>query len=409
MSVIINKRKLYWILSNAIDLVGVTDLYHGKRVAYIADRIASALKDKLWPRSDVIITGLLHDCGVSSTDVHEHLVMEMEWHQANIHCVRGEMLLMAQEDLKHLAPAVGMHHSRWELLGRGKDHLLGNLIFLADRVDVLAKTSHGDILASRKEVIRVVESHKGTLFAPELVEAFIEASSKDIFWLNWGVAHTDFIMGDWLNQGEEEEVEYGRLKHIFSLFSTCVDGKSPYTYNHSLGVASLAVYLATVLDLDETTRDKIELAGLLHDMGKLRVPDFILEKRGALELKEMQVMHHHSFDTYNILSRIKGLEDVSQWVFQHHEKLNGTGYPQGVSSPEISTEARILMVADIFQALAQDRPYRKGLDLNEILDVLEEKAEKGEIDSQLVACIREHGKQCLHVALNPGLNGLPSL
>lgn len=404
MHIEINKRKLLWVLSSVVDLVGVTDLLHGKRVAYIADKIRDQLNEFSWNQDDVIVASLLHDCGVSSTDVHEHLIMEMEWEAADYHCKRGEKLLSSQPNLSHLAPAIGMHHKRWTSMSEGDDQILANLIFLADRIDVISATSHDDILVSRKSIIAKIKSLKGTLFSPILVDAFLEIADNEMFWLKWNESNFDHIMSDWIDKGCIENIEFEELHGLFTLFSSCVDGKSSFTYNHSIGVAELSKTVAELLELPEDNIQKLELAALLHDLGKLRIPDTILEKPGQLDNSENQRMRHHSYDTLSILCRITGFEEIAQWASQHHEKLNGKGYPEGIGDKNIGIESRILTIADIFQALAQDRPYRRGLPLSAIISILQEMVDKDEIDGTIVDLIVQNGEMCMESALRKAID-----
>lgn len=399
MHITINRRKLLWVLSSVVDLVGVTDLFHGKRVAYIANAIREQLAHFPWDQNDTIVAGLLHDIGVSSTDMHEHLVMEMEWIMADVHCDRGAELLQSYRNTAHLAKAVKKHHSRWSHMENNDDNLLANLIFLADRVDVLAATSRGDILQARNQIIQIIQDKTGSLFAPELVDAFFAIAQKDFFWFKWKESSSEHIQYEWINGVDEEQIEFEELKELFTLFSSCVDGKSPFTYNHSVGVANLAKYLATLKHCSEDQIQSIELSGLLHDLGKLRIPDEILEKPAKLSDDELLTMRHHSFDTFSILSQIPGLGQITRWASQHHEKLDGGGYPEGARADTITLEARILTVADIFQALAQDRPYREGLSLAVILTILEDMVAKNEIDRSIVRLIKDHGPTCMELAL----------
>lgn len=396
MKLKVSRKRLIWALSGAIDLVGVTDLFHGKRVAYLADQLRAHLGEFPWSQDDVILAGLLHDCGVSSTDVHEQLAHSMEWAYADEHCKRGEVLLRNVKVFAHLAQAIRFHHRHWNPNSHNSSEVLGNLLFLADRIDVLSKSESEDILISRNQVRNTINAHSGTLFNPEYVQAFNDLSNRDVFWLNWQESHSGSVMGSWYSNEEPCEIEYAELKEIFTLFSSCVDGKSPYTYNHSLGVAQIARKLASLLNLPEETCEKIELAALLHDIGKLRIPDHILEKKEALSPDEVQIMHHHSYDTYNILSSTSGLNEIVLWAMQHHEKLNGSGYPEGVSASRIPISSRIITVSDIYQALGQDRPYRKAMQFEQILEILQEMVRRGELDKNIVQTVAENRAALAH-------------
>jgi HD-GYP domain-containing protein (c-di-GMP phosphodiesterase class II) len=145
----------------------------------------------------------------------------------------------------------------------------------------------------------------------------------------------------------------------------------------------------------------LELVGLLHDVGKLRVPDELLEKRGELNEEEVIIMRQHCFDTYSILKNIRGLERVSLWALQHHERMDGTGYPNHTKGIDLSFEARIVAVSDVFQALAQERPYRGALEKRVIMTLLKVEAEAGKLDMEVVAVVEAHLQECWHVAVDP--------
>jgi HD-GYP domain-containing protein (c-di-GMP phosphodiesterase class II) len=133
----------------------------------------------------------------------------------------------------------------------------------------------------------------------------------------------------------------------------------------------------------------MEIAGLMHDIGKLCVPDEIVEKPARLTSAEFSVMERHSFETYQILRHVPGLETIAEWAAFHHEALNGQGYPFRRSAETLAMEARIVAVADVFQALAQARPYRGPQGLEEISRILGEFAGKGILDADVVAAARD--------------------
>ena len=118
-------------------------------------------------------------------------------------------------------------------------------------------------------------------------------------------------------------------------------------------------------------------------------------------------MQRHSFDTYNILKRIHGLEDVALWAGQHHERVNGTGYPYRLRHEQLSQEARIVAVADVFQALAQNRPYRRALAPAEVLQILQDEVRAGKLDATIVAKVCEKLEICARIALRPNESHAP--
>jgi HD-GYP domain-containing protein (c-di-GMP phosphodiesterase class II) len=137
------------------------------------------------------------------------------------------------------------------------------------------------------------------------------------------------------------------------------------------------------------TCEKIEIAGLLHDLGKLRIPDEIMEKPGQLNDFERHIMKTHSFETAQILKRIAGFDEISEWVAYDLEEAGNSRQPFQPKSERITLEARIMRVADVLQAMLQDRPFRKALTAEQAGSFLEMLAGKGELDAKIVATVMQ--------------------
>jgi putative nucleotidyltransferase with HDIG domain len=276
---------------------------------------------------------------------------------------------------------------------------MSNLLYLVDRVDaLLASQGEHDIVNAGERVRQMISQYGGTLFAPELVQAFIEASSNEAFWLNLEPLNLLEHIARFKPSRKTEIDDEEDLRTLAFIFARIVDAKSPYTYEHSQGVARLSVFLARKMQLSPGSIFKIEIAALLHDLGKLGVPDEILEKKGPLNHDEKVIMHRHSYDTFRILRQIEGFEEISEWAGNHHETLIGDGYPFQKEEAFLEPGARIIAVADIFQALAQKRPYRDTLNPGEIVDLLSLLAEEGKVDSQIVHIVSEERERCWRIA-----------
>lgn len=143
--------------------------------------------------------------------------------------------------------------------------------------------------------------------------------------------------------------------------SNALDAKDTYTHGHSHRVTLYSLILAKEMGLDETQLEEIETAGLLHDIGKIGIPEDILCKPGKLTDDEYEIIQQHAPGGKKILNSIPGLKNVSQWISCHHEKWNGTGYPSRMKEEEIPLPSRILAVADTYDAMTSNRSYRKGL------------------------------------------------
>ncbi|MDD5388157.1 MAG: HD domain-containing protein [Gallionellaceae bacterium] len=405
MLIQVDLRQVVYALSDALDLVGMNDFYHGKRVSLMAVRVARTLGLDDAIRDDLFNSGLLHDCGVSSTAIHQHLVEEMDWAGSQDHCEIGYRLLASFGYLRSLAPLVLYHHTHWRDFARmdvaPELARLANLIFLADRADALAAPHLGPTLLLHKQaILDTLASYRGEMFAPDLLDAFLETARSDAFWLVLEPRHIQNFLGEMLHRSQPQVLNFVELRQMAMLFSRVVDAKSPFTAAHSLGVARLARLLGELDGLGEDARDQLELAGLMHDLGKLQVPDEILDKPGPLNASERLVMERHSFETYQILSRIPGLHEVAAWAAYHHETLDGSGYPYSLVGGGLPREARIVAVADVFQAMAQNRPYRSSVPPVQILENLQQRARNGQLDASVIELVARHLDACWRAAID---------
>lgn len=392
-------------LSCSLDLVGVDEVRHGKRVAMMAYHIAEQLN---WPEEDrysILHAGMLHDCGVAQIREHRKLTETLEWAGAEAHAERGAEYLAACKPLAHLATEILYHHTRWEQLEQlpldPHIKLRANLLFLADRIDVLQvpflNSEH--ILTAAPEIVERIQSLSGSLFAPVLIEAFTQIAQSQAFWL---AMDPDYLDEDLRGLGKNiapVSLNFLTQRELARLFSRVVDAKSPYTEQHSERVALVARQLAQDFNVTGQDLEQVEIAGLLHDIGKLRVSEDIIEKPGRLTADERACMQRHSYDTYRILQRVFAHTKIPVWAGFHHENLRGEGYPFKTGSGSQDLECRIISVADIFQALAQTRPYRKSMNLKDILDDLQHRVDAGELDATVVSKLSERAEVYYQLAL----------
>ncbi|MDH3359359.1 MAG: HD domain-containing protein [Desulfobulbaceae bacterium] len=392
-------RQVVHALSDALDLVGVDELQHGKRVAFMAVECGRALNFDDEKLDRLYHAALLHDCGVSSTTVHRYLVTELDWAGANEHCRLGHDLLLGHELFADLAPLILHHHTHWDQLTTmdldDETALINNCIYLVDRVDALvAKQSIEELLFCNEEIRDTINKYRGQFFAPQLVDVFMDVSASEFFWLTLQPRHLDLYLSEMSLDSKEKQIDKDCFLRIAQMFATIVDAKSPFTVEHSQGVSRLAKQLGILLGLPKDNCEDLEVAGLLHDLGKLRVPDEILEKPGPLNEKERATMKHHSFESYQILRRIEGFESIAEMAALHHETLSGEGYPFHREGSGLSKEARIIAVADIFQALAQNRPYRGSMSPEKTMAILQEMADNNKLDQEIVRTVKENFSSC---------------
>ena len=184
-----------------------------------------------------------------------------------------------------------------------------------------------------------------------------------------------------------------------------VDAKSHYTKQHSEGVANLSRYLGESFGLTEHVCDKLEIASLLHDLGKLRVPDYILDKPGEYTESDFLIMQRHSYDTYDILKDIHGFEEIALWASQHHERIDGSGYPYRLSNESLPLEIRIIALADVFQALTQNRPHRDKFSAEKVMGELRQMVQEDKLDKAVLEMVENNLAECWRRANSLGTTG----
>jgi len=400
----INLHETIFSLSDTLDLVSDDQMYHSKRVAYLAVECGKALnwgQDRL---DDLFLAALLHDCGIFETAIHTKL-RHFDANNVGNHCAIGSKLLQKTPLLAHLSDYVLYHHTPWKELMRFDlpylVKIVANCIYMVDRVDVLVLNGledDPDILASKREVRKKIRAKTDNWFQPELVDIFLKLSKAEAFWLslekiqNAGYAYSSFA------QHSIQEIEFEDLKSIVLIFSHIIDAKTTYSAKHSDGVAELSRFLGELFKLSAHTCDMLELAGLLHDLGMLKVPDKILHKPGKLNEAENFIVRRHSFDTYEILKKIKGFEDIAMWAAQHHECIDGSGYPFRNTAEDLSIEAKIIAVADMFQTLTQKRAYRDKFHSKDIMSLLKNHMQEGKLDKDVVLMVENNLAACWKIA-----------
>jgi putative two-component system response regulator len=170
------------------------------------------------------------------------------------------------------------------------------------------------------------------------------------------------------------------------VFARAVEAKSPFTQGHADRVTQYALTLAQAAGLLRDQREVLRRGALLHDIGKISIPDAILNKPGPLTAAEMEVIKGHPAQGVKIIEPLDSLRDVIPLIRWHHERLDGRGYPDGLRGDAIPLLVRILSVADVYDALASERPYRPALAHAKCLDILRSDAAGGGLDADLVAC-----------------------
>lgn len=255
------------------------------------------------------------------------------------------------------------------------------IALLAQVVDVF-HTERG-----RAAAVAEARARAGTWFAPALVEAFLAAEAEPGFWeVLAGSAVTERVVA--LDPAADAgAVDATYLDEIASAFADVVDAKSSFTADHSRRVTLYADMIAEEMGFAPAHRRWLRRAGLLHDIGKLAVSNAILDKPGRPDEAEWRALRSHPGHGEAILGRVPALADIAPLAGAHHERLDGRGYPRGLAGDEICLETRILTVADVFDALTADRPYRAAMPIDAALAILD-KDTGAAFDGTCVAALR---------------------
>ncbi|MGE5455344.1 MAG: HD-GYP domain-containing protein [Methylocystaceae bacterium] len=388
----INMPHLLVNLSTSLDFTqqGITD--HHKRVAIIALRLAQAAgfnsEQQLLP---VFQSSIIHDIGAISWE-EKSCLTSFDLETPHQHCINGSNLVARTKTLSAIDTIIRCHHDHWlgtntSGLSKNAIPLTSRIIHLADRLDILIRPGL-HILEQRENILSRLQAGSGTTFDPNLVELLVTISRAESFWLE--------LASPWLDESltalplwQPANIGIDDLYDLANLFAGVIDYKSPFTHRHSHGVSMVASLLAKRVGLSQAETDFVTIAALLHDIGKLSVPDKVLEKPGSLSVSEMYWIKQHTYFTFKILQPLSPSTLIPQWAAYHHEKLNGHGYPFGYSAYQLDLPSRIIAIADIFSALREDRPYRAGLAWNEIEPILTKEVDQGSIDPDLCLLLLE--------------------
>ncbi len=421
----IPRREILAALSHALDLTEGAVPGHAQRVCLYSMQMAEVIQLCPYERSSLYYAALLKDVGCSSNAgrmclliggddrMMKHDVKFLDWTRPSLAAVTAlwrramphasaaqraaRILKLALEQHTNnrtmielrcdrgasIARRIGLPEMAAEAIHRLDEHwdgsgypgrLRGNAIPLLSRILTVAQ--HLDVFASETgpgmgldEAVREMRARSRRWFDPELVRVVEHlhrsgrlADIGDIQNLHQAVQDQE--------PESESALSDADVDSICQAFAEVVDAKSSFTYSHSMGVTDAAVGIARQLGFGPSRIQRIYRAALLHDLGKLSVPNSILDKPGRLTPDEFAVVQHHSRLSQEILSRIERFADIARIAGQHHEKLDGSGYPDSLTASQLSLDSRLLTVADIYGALTEVRPYREALPEEKVFSIL---------------------------------------
>lgn len=364
---------LIFCITNTGDLISNEIANHHKKVAYMAFRIAEKFGLTKEQQREIFLAGLLHDIGAFSTKERLELIVS-ETPEVHNHAFVGARILESFHLLTNAANIIRYHHMPWDY-GNGREYdgkavpLASHILHLADRIVVLID-SKCEMIGQINNIWEKIQSNSGNLFMPELVNAFKDLCKQEYIWLDTVYEPLMALMPSMMNF-ETIELDLDEVIGLSEIFAYIIDFRSPFTAYHSYAVAAVAEKLAQLAGFSENECKMMLVAGYLHDLGKLAVSNEILEKVERLDNEEYNVIRSHTFYTYRTLQVLKDFETINIWAASHHERLNGNGYPFHLKAEEIPLGSRIMAAADVFTAVTEDRPYRKGMGREDVVRVMD--------------------------------------
>ena len=386
----VDRHSLILGLSYALDIAGKNNLSHSKNTAYLSALIAREIELNKDEALGIYYAALLHDIGIND----EYILGIVNETDMKKHCFIGEEMLK-KLPLPHEIPAyVLYHHEYYD--GSGAFELSGESIpkgaqiicFASEFDDLFAKVNN----FNNDSFLKVCNwlGRKKTLFSEEIVTAFSRLIEREYFLLDYFNHETKYMLSDKIIFSDN--VYYGSedIKKFALCFADIIDQRSPFTFNHSTGIAELAKRAAAYLGYNDEIQNKMYIAGLLHDIGKLHVLPEILHKNDKLTPEERFEINKHTYFTRKILERIKGFEEIVDLAANHHEKLDGTGYPYRMTGEQLSELEKVMAVCDVYQALSEERPYRSKLPQEKVWAIIGDMAaENKHLDKSLVEKIKQ--------------------
>lgn len=285
-------------------------------------------------------------------------------------CDRGAIIARTLGFSEATASAIYSLDEHWN--GRGHpEGLKGEKIPLFARILSLCQTL--EVFASsvnRTVAFQVIQERSGRWFDPELVRAAKSLENDHTIWDNWETDKARALLMALEPAGDKLLADEAHVSKVCEGFAAVIDAKSPWTHHHSQGVTAAATGIAGEMGLSAKTITMIRQAALLHDIGKLSISNAILDKPGKLTAEEFSVVRRHPVFTQRIVEKVKSFHELAYVASSHHEKLDGSGYFRSLDGNDLSIPARILAVADIYDALSANRPYRPAMPPEKVFQII---------------------------------------
>ena len=367
---------LYLVLNRILKELNEQIVDHGERVAYLYLKLAQyrGIPDSR-KMENMMLACYAHDIGAYKTEKFLDL-LRFDVTNTLEHCIYGYLFMKYFSPIGNDAEVLLYHHTFYSQRDTVESDFIddGILIHFLDRVDVL------DVIGNDDEMMRQIKEVSGKNFNPDDVDDFIEANKK----YNLLTHLKDGSFRDEVRNYFDKHERIERLINpVIEMLSSEIDFKSEQTVVHTITTSLFADIFAYKLGLDDLEREKVCCAARIHDIGKIDVPMGIVEKPGKLTEEEYSEMKNHVIYTRNILKDLLP-DSVVEIAYHHHERLDGSGYPLGLTAEKLTVQDRIIQVADVASALLQKRSYKEVMDKDTVLKILNGDAEKGKLDADIV-------------------------
>jgi putative nucleotidyltransferase with HDIG domain len=383
----IRRHSLIFGLSYALDIAGKNNLSHSKSTAYLSAKISREIGLDEETIGAIYYAALLHDIGISDEHTKSGYV------DMKRHCAIGEEMLKKLPLASEIPKNVLYHHELYD--GSGPFGLSGENIPKGSQIICLATEFDDDFGKTddfNRDLFLEIDDwfdQKKALFSPEVVDAFCHLRKREYVLLDYFNHETKYALSDRIVICDDVYYPLADVEKFALCFADIIDQKSPFTFRHSTGIAALAKKATAYLGYDEATQNIMYIAGLLHDVGKLHVSPDILHKNGPLTPEERFEINKHPYFTRKILEQIQGFEEIVNYAANHHEKLDGTGYPYHRSEAQLSELDRVMAICDVYQALTEERPYRAQLPSEKVWSIIDGMTETKHLDKSLVEKMKE--------------------
>lgn len=371
------------LTTRVIQIINPELQLHMQRTALIALELSLALKLPRAQQQTIFCAALLHDIGVLGDKRIVTSLNDID-NIEDPHQQRGAEMLDGLPTFAPVLPLIRHHHFNPARKGNLEEHI----VFFADAFERLL--SGGNITTDHHPDM-IIDTFR-TLYQaidPMLCDTVCQLAQKEHFWLHLHPGHIQRML-EIIGPINELPIDIDGLKDICLLIAKIVDTYSSFTASHSIMVGEISCLLATYMHLPEEECKKIEIAGYLHDIGKINIPLDILEKQGELTPDELRHVREHSYMTGEILSAFSELGEIINWAANHHEKLDGSGYPLHLNQDYLQLPDRIIAIADIFTALTEDRPYRVAMRYQDALQLIENDVINGALDKDVFCTLCRH-------------------